>query len=195
MFFTVEEFKWLQQWLAIKAALKGREKNSFLLFTKGKGPSKNLNTYMRLAWREMGLQGEINFTLIRTAIATYAKQLSKPTDGKKVAEFMCHDTRTADKFYARNPDITEASAIRQIFTSSLEELPSTSVTAGTKRKRRTEEKQPRQKRISSTYLRLTRAAARTKYSAMHSPVKVQQMKEVSSKIKSTIAKRRQRMKM
>ncbi|XP_041835362.1 uncharacterized protein LOC121636137 [Melanotaenia boesemani] len=136
MFLTTEEFGWIQRWMAIKASVK--EKNSFVLFTKGRGPSKNLNTYLRLAWREMGLQGEINFTLLRTAIATYAKQSSNPADRKKVAEYMCHDVRTADKFYARNPDVTEAAAIRGIFSSSLGEMPSTSG-ACRKRKRQAEE--------------------------------------------------------
>ncbi|XP_041840379.1 uncharacterized protein LOC121639285 [Melanotaenia boesemani] len=141
MFLTAEEFGWLQRWMAIKATTK-EDKNSFLLYTKGRGPSKNLNVYLRMAWREMGLSGEINFTLIRTAIATYAKQSSNPADRKKVAEYMCHDVRTADKYYARNPDVAEAAAIRGIFASSLEEMPSTSGGALPlkKRKRQAEEK-------------------------------------------------------
>ncbi|XP_041834073.1 uncharacterized protein LOC121635080 [Melanotaenia boesemani] len=140
MFLTAEEFGWLQRWMAIKATTK-EDKNSFLLYTKGRGPSKNLNVYLRMAWREMGLSGEINFTLIRTAIATYAKQSSNPADRKKVAEYMCHDVRTADKYYARNPDVTEAAAFRGIFASSLEEMPSTSGGAVPlkKRKRQAEE--------------------------------------------------------
>ncbi|XP_047188279.1 uncharacterized protein LOC124850043 [Scophthalmus maximus] len=94
--------------------------NQFVLYTKGKWPSKNLNTNLQSAWKDIGLVGVINFTLIRTAVATYyAKKSQNPKDRRKVADFMCHDTRTADKFYVANPDHCEAEEVRALVSQSL----------------------------------------------------------------------------
>lgn len=69
MFLNPAEFAWLERWMAIKRSLP--DANKFVLYTKGKGPSKNLNANLQSAWKDMGLAGVINFTLIRTAVATY----------------------------------------------------------------------------------------------------------------------------
>ncbi|AWO98439.1 Hypothetical protein SMAX5B_001507 [Scophthalmus maximus] len=69
MFLNPAEFAWLERWMAIKKSLP--DANQFVLYTKGKGPSKNLNANLQSAWKDMGLAGVINFTLIRTAVATY----------------------------------------------------------------------------------------------------------------------------
>lgn len=69
MFLTEEEFGWLERWVAVMKKVSG-PKNDFVLYTKGKLPSKNLNTYMRTAWADMGLKSEISFTLIRSAVSS-----------------------------------------------------------------------------------------------------------------------------
>ncbi|MEQ2195515.1 hypothetical protein XENOCAPTIV_014077 [Xenoophorus captivus] len=56
--------KWLHN---IKERLEST--NPYVLFTLGQQPFKNINRYPRMAWREMDLIGDINFTLIRTAVA------------------------------------------------------------------------------------------------------------------------------
>lgn len=40
---------------------------------------------------------------------------------KKVSDFMCHDVRTADKFYARNPDLKVTREIRELIADSIRE--------------------------------------------------------------------------
>ncbi|XP_035478727.2 uncharacterized protein LOC118299259 [Scophthalmus maximus] len=117
MFLNPAEFAWLERWMAIKRSLP--DANKFVLYTKGKGPSKNLNANLQSAWKDMGLAGVINFTLIRTAVATYAKKSQDPKSRKKVADFMCHDTRMADKFYVANPDHCEAEEVRALVSESL----------------------------------------------------------------------------
>ncbi|XP_029289829.1 uncharacterized protein LOC115009753 [Cottoperca gobio] len=130
---TGVEFGWLQRWMAIKNKVPKKEKNTFVMFTKGTGPCKNLNNCLRMAWAELRIGGNISFTLIRTALAHYAKKTTDVTARKRVADFMCHDVTTADRFYARCPDVTEAMAIRCLIRDSLrtEERagPSTAVVA------------------------------------------------------------------
>lgn len=38
---------------------------------QGQWANRNLNNYLQLAWKEMGLAGQITFTLIWSALATY----------------------------------------------------------------------------------------------------------------------------
>ncbi|KAF0023423.1 hypothetical protein F2P81_024053 [Scophthalmus maximus] len=86
----------------------------------GKGPSKNLNGNLQSAWKDMGLAGVINFTLIRTAVATYVRQKSpKIENNGKRSQTLCHDSRTADKYYVANPDHCEAEEVRALVSQSL----------------------------------------------------------------------------
>ncbi|XP_069580779.1 uncharacterized protein [Brachyistius frenatus] len=143
MYLTPAEFRWLERWLSIKGRVKKGQRNKFLLFTKGKGPCKHLNTYLRNAWQEMGLQGDINFTLIRTTLASYAKKTQTVEARKKISDFMCHDVRTADRFYTINPDHREARNIRKIILDSIsqgEDSGDLSEAAGRSRVRTTSKK-------------------------------------------------------
>ncbi|XP_029281734.1 uncharacterized protein LOC115003936 [Cottoperca gobio] len=119
--------------MAIKTKVPKKERNTFVMFTKGTGPCKNLNSCLRMAWAELRIGGNVSFTLIRTALAHYAKKTTDVTARKRVADFMCHDVTTADCFYARCPDVKEAMAIRSLIRDSLrtEERagPSTAVVA------------------------------------------------------------------
>ncbi|XP_047191692.1 uncharacterized protein LOC124850793 [Scophthalmus maximus] len=92
MFLNPAEFAWM----AVKKSLP--DANQFVLYTKGKGPSKNLNGNLQSAWKDMGLAGVINFTLIRMAVATYIQNKGKRS------QTLCHDTRMADKYYVADPD-------------------------------------------------------------------------------------------
>ncbi|MEQ2173111.1 hypothetical protein GOODEAATRI_028473, partial [Goodea atripinnis] len=64
---TRAEFSWIKQLHNIKEKLDSS--NPYVLFTLGQQPFKNINRYLRMAWRKMDLKGDINFTLIRTALA------------------------------------------------------------------------------------------------------------------------------
>ncbi|KAK5900188.1 hypothetical protein CesoFtcFv8_009587 [Champsocephalus esox] len=72
------------------------------------------------------MQGPICYTLIRTALSDYARKTQDAASRKKVTDFMCHDTSTADRFYATMPDAKEAAVIRTIMAKALECPPSQS---------------------------------------------------------------------
>ncbi|XP_017260455.1 uncharacterized protein LOC108229298 [Kryptolebias marmoratus] len=116
---NMEELTWVKWLLAIKRKLRSR--NRYLLFTTGKSSFRNMTRYLKLAWTQMGLKGDINFTLIRTALADSAKTLLPEAERKKVSASMCHDVRTADRFYAHNPNIAEAMEVRRKMTAVLQQ--------------------------------------------------------------------------
>ncbi|XP_013877884.1 uncharacterized protein LOC106527514 [Austrofundulus limnaeus] len=113
--------------------------SKYLLFTIGGQNFRNITRYLRQAWRQMGLKGDINFTLICTAISNCAKKTLPPDQGKWVSFMMCHDTKTADKYYTKNPGMSETLEVRELVKNMMvspshessggETLPSTSGTA------------------------------------------------------------------
>ncbi|XP_017281792.1 uncharacterized protein LOC108241852 [Kryptolebias marmoratus] len=111
---NAEELTWVKRLLAIKRKLRSR--NKYLLFNLGKSSFRNLTRYLKLAWTQMGLRGDMNFTLIRTALADSAKTLLPEAERKTVSLSMCHDVRTAD-----NQSITEAMEVRRKMTSVLQQ--------------------------------------------------------------------------
>ncbi|XP_030582077.1 uncharacterized protein LOC115778162 [Archocentrus centrarchus] len=117
---TRAEFDWIRRLLAIKRTVRSR--NRYVLFTLGKHPFKNVNRYLQMAWDKMGLKGEINFTLIRTALADGAKSLLPEEQRRKVSFSMCHDTRTTDRFYTRNPNLSDAMEVRKTMERMLSGL-------------------------------------------------------------------------
>ncbi|XP_030579166.1 uncharacterized protein LOC115775772 isoform X2 [Archocentrus centrarchus] len=82
---TRAEFDWIRRLLAIKRTMRSR--NRSVLFTLGKHPFKNVNRYLQMAWDEMGLKGEINFTLIRTALADGVNMLYRDLEGESISQF------------------------------------------------------------------------------------------------------------
>ncbi|XP_034095795.1 uncharacterized protein LOC117562121 [Gymnodraco acuticeps] len=119
MYLTIEEFGWMKRWLEIKGTLTGTN-NRYFLCIAGKNPSRNLATFLRLAWADVGLKGPINFTDLRTVHADNAKRFQDISNRQRVSDFMCHNTATADTFYAKNPSLKEAADIRMLFTESLQ---------------------------------------------------------------------------
>ncbi|MEQ2264148.1 hypothetical protein XENORESO_020525, partial [Xenotaenia resolanae] len=102
---TRAEFSWNKRLHNVKEKLDSS--NPYVLFTLGQQPFKNINRYLRMAWRKMDLKGDINFTLIRTALADCAKFTLPATTREQVSTSMCHDTRTADRFYSHNLTLKE----------------------------------------------------------------------------------------
>nr|XP_055062830.1 uncharacterized protein LOC129445857 [Misgurnus anguillicaudatus] len=86
----------------------------------------------------MGLPGKPTFTDLRTSIATHARNTHSSSNRTKVAKFMCHDTFTADKFYAMNLSAKQAVEHRRLFEEALcgeEVSPAKPSEEGTSRKR------------------------------------------------------------
>ncbi|KAL1249532.1 hypothetical protein QQF64_020537 [Cirrhinus molitorella] len=143
-----EEYRWLEEFLALRSTLVGGNDAKYFFFTSKPSSCKNLNKYFQEAWASMGLPGTPTFTDVRTAIATHAKNTHCPDDRHKVAQFMCHDTATADRFYALNLDAKQAAEHRRLFdaavvgdeTEEAEVSPEKATTS--KRKRTTPQKLP-----------------------------------------------------
>ncbi|KAI7795895.1 hypothetical protein IRJ41_009167 [Triplophysa rosa] len=97
-----------------------REQFHILFFTSKPNVCKNLNAYFHDAWVSMGLEGSPNFTDMRSSIATHAKQTHTPEARHKISQFMCHDTATADRFYAVHLNAQQAAEHRVLFEAALE---------------------------------------------------------------------------
>ncbi|XP_034078484.1 uncharacterized protein LOC117550222 [Gymnodraco acuticeps] len=86
LYLTIEEFGWMKRWLDIKETLTGTQ-NRYFLYTAGNNPLRNLATFLRLAWADVGLKGPINFTDFH---ADNAKRFQDPGNRQRVSDFMCH---------------------------------------------------------------------------------------------------------
>ncbi|XP_039525903.1 uncharacterized protein LOC120478182 [Pimephales promelas] len=117
---TEEEFGWVNRLLRVKDELPGGASAKFLFFTSTPNPCKNLNSYFQEAWMSMGLPGCPTFTDVRTSIASHIKFTHSNDDRVKLSKFMCHDTRTADKFYVANLTPQQAMEHRRLFDTALE---------------------------------------------------------------------------
>ncbi|MED6278564.1 hypothetical protein CHARACLAT_025243 [Characodon lateralis] len=115
---TRAEFSWIKGLHSVKEKL--HSSNPYVLFTLGQHPFKHINRYLRMAWRKMDLIGDINFTLIRTALADCAKFTLPAATREQVSTSMCHDTRTADRFYSHNLTLKEGLQVREVMTSMLQ---------------------------------------------------------------------------
>ncbi|XP_073803601.1 uncharacterized protein isoform X5 [Danio rerio] len=116
-----EEYSWFRRFLALRAGLPGGSKATYFFFTSRASPCRTLNKYFQSAWLSMGLPGKPTFTDVRTAIATHAKNAHSSEDRHKVAQFMCHDTSTSDKFYALHLGPLQARERRRLFERALVE--------------------------------------------------------------------------
>ncbi|XP_073787722.1 uncharacterized protein isoform X4 [Danio rerio] len=116
-----EEYSWFRRFLALRAGLPGGSQATYFFFTSRASPCRTLNKYFQSAWLSMGLPGKPTFTDVRTAIATHAKNAHSSEDRRKVAQFMCHDTSTSDKFYALHLGPLQARERRRLFERALVE--------------------------------------------------------------------------
>ncbi|XP_065096456.1 uncharacterized protein [Paramisgurnus dabryanus] len=120
MSLTGEEYGWMTDFLSMRSLLTGGEEAKYFFFTSKPNFCRNLNAYFQEAWSSMGLTGTPTFTDIRTSISTHAKNTHTADDRHKVAQFMCHDTVTADRFYALNLDVSQATDHRRLFDMLLQ---------------------------------------------------------------------------
>ncbi|CAM4574788.1 unnamed protein product [Leuciscus chuanchicus] len=108
------------RFLAIRKRFPGGRTAKYFFFTSTVNICKKLVTYFREAWKSMGLPGSPSFTDIRSSIASHAKYTHSEDDRMKIAEFMCHDVLTADKFYVTNLSTKQAVEHRMLFEAALQ---------------------------------------------------------------------------
>ncbi|XP_057184866.1 uncharacterized protein LOC130551313 [Triplophysa rosa] len=116
----LKEEEWALRFLHLKDQLPGGLGAKFLFFVSTPNPCKNLNNYFQEAWKAMGLPGCPTFTDVRTSISSHAKFTHAPENRLKLCKFMCHDVRTADKFYVTNLTAKQAVEHRRLFEAALE---------------------------------------------------------------------------
>ncbi|XP_037829302.1 uncharacterized protein LOC119616659 [Kryptolebias marmoratus] len=116
IYLTRQEFSWMEQWLD-KRALLSPESGHFFV-TGCQSPDRVLLRYLRVTWSEMRLPGKPTFTDIRTAVATHMKNTHILEIRSRLAYFMCHDTSTADRFYAMQANAAQARETRAYFEQS-----------------------------------------------------------------------------
>ncbi|XP_057180265.1 uncharacterized protein LOC130547909 [Triplophysa rosa] len=115
-----EEYEWALRFLRLKDQLPGGLGAKFFFFVSTPNPCKNLNNYFQEAWKAMGLPGCPTFTDVRTSIASHAKFTHAPENRLKLCKYICHDVRTADKFYVTNLTAKQAVEHRRLFEAALE---------------------------------------------------------------------------
>ncbi|KAM4537981.1 uncharacterized protein V3H82_023746 [Fundulus diaphanus] len=118
VYLTVEEFGWLEQWLQIRETLQ--PSTDLVFFNENYQKIQNLQHHLQSAWAEMGFSGSPTFTDFRTSIATYARDALSPGTRTKVSKTMCHDTATAEKFYAMHQTAEQLSELRKSFQEATE---------------------------------------------------------------------------
>ncbi|XP_016516802.1 uncharacterized protein LOC107833086 [Poecilia formosa] len=118
VFLTAEEFRWLEAWMQIRARLQPT--CDLVFFNTNGGMIEKLSKFTRAAWRELGMPGSPSLTDLRTAVATMARDSQTSEVRKEMARLMCHDTSTADRFYALHLSARQLAALRQKFDRARE---------------------------------------------------------------------------
>ncbi|XP_054882767.1 uncharacterized protein LOC129357761 [Poeciliopsis prolifica] len=118
LFLTPEEYGWLRRWMAIRREL--RPDSDLMFFNLNGGPVNKLTSFARDAWARMRLPGSPSLTDIRTAVATMARNTQCAEVRQRMSQLMCHDTRTADRFYAMQLTVSQLADMRRTFDLSRE---------------------------------------------------------------------------
>ncbi|XP_054882729.1 uncharacterized protein LOC129357667 [Poeciliopsis prolifica] len=114
LFLTPEEYGWLRRWMAIRREL--RPDSDLMFFNLNGGPVNKLTSFARDAWARMRLPGSPSLTDIRTA----ARNTQCAEVRQRMSQLMCHDTRTADRFYAMQLTVSQLADMRRTFDLSRE---------------------------------------------------------------------------
>ncbi|KAI3357055.1 hypothetical protein L3Q82_015440 [Scortum barcoo] len=100
---TKEEYSWLSH-LLYGTCCNNSGLSEYLLHTwQGNQILKPVHM-LQVAWDDAGLTGNITFGQIRTSVATQANRCLTVEERGLVAKAMCHDPKTAEKFYVALAD-------------------------------------------------------------------------------------------
>ncbi|XP_027867842.1 uncharacterized protein LOC114141482 isoform X2 [Xiphophorus couchianus] len=119
VFLTHEELGWIQRWMEIRALLRPR--CDLVFFNTNHRHVKNITLFARNAWAAMLLPGRPSLTDIRTAVATMCRNTHSSEVRTQMSRVMCHDTRTADRFYAMQLDVNQMAEMRRRFAQCMGE--------------------------------------------------------------------------
>ncbi|XP_032413140.1 uncharacterized protein LOC116716409 [Xiphophorus hellerii] len=119
VFLTHEELGWIQRWMEIRARL--RPQCDLVFFNTNHQHVNTITAFARNAWAAMLLPGRPSLTDIRTAVATMCRNTHSSDVRTQMARVMCHDTRTADRFYAMQLDVGQMAEMRRRFAQCMGE--------------------------------------------------------------------------
>ncbi|XP_032403169.1 uncharacterized protein LOC116709038 isoform X2 [Xiphophorus hellerii] len=119
VFLTHEELGWIQRWMEIRARL--RPQCDLVFFNTNHQHVSTITAFARNAWAAMLLPGRPSLTDIRTAVATMCRNTHSSDVRTQMARVMCHDTRTADRFYAMQLDVGQMAEMRRRFAQCMGE--------------------------------------------------------------------------
>lgn len=135
--------------MRIRAKLKPN--TDLVMFNTNHRRVNNITAFARRAWKAMMLPGNPSLTDLRTAVATMVSDPASkappsvppgmacdpasflvPLQSRntqcsdvrnQMSKVMCHDTRTADKFYALQLDVNQMAEMRRRFDQARETAP------------------------------------------------------------------------
>ncbi|XP_043968257.1 uncharacterized protein LOC122828610 [Gambusia affinis] len=113
LYLDADEFGWITRWIAVRATLKPT--CDLVLFSTTHGRVKSLARDAQRAWCEMGLRGNPTMTDIRSSVATLARNTQSVDVRSQMCRLMCHDTATADRYYAFKLGETQLAELRRRF--------------------------------------------------------------------------------
>ncbi|KAL0152501.1 hypothetical protein M9458_052224 [Cirrhinus mrigala] len=152
-----EEYGWLEKFLSLRSTLLGGKDATYFFFYFKVGLLQKFKPIFSGGVGEHGLAGHTHIhrreDLHRhprkhsCSMFLHAKNTHCPDDRRKVAQFMCHDTATADRFYALNLNAKQAAEHRRLFETAVasdeaEPAESTKQATRPKRKSMTPQKRP-----------------------------------------------------
>ncbi|XP_032406099.1 uncharacterized protein LOC116710907 [Xiphophorus hellerii] len=117
VFLTHEELGWIQRWMEIRARL--RPQCDLVFFNTNHQHVNTITAFARNAWAAMLLPGRPSLTDIRTAVATMCRNTHSSDVRTQMSRVMCHDTRTADRFYAMQLDVGQMAEMRRRFAQCM----------------------------------------------------------------------------
>ncbi|XP_041939984.1 uncharacterized protein LOC121700828 [Alosa sapidissima] len=101
----------LRAFVCLRSTLPGFNKApKVLFFTRNGQEMDKIGVYVKKVWREFGLPGAPNLGDIRTAISTWADKALSLKDRTDLNKAMCHDPKTASKYYVVGPEPTPKDA-------------------------------------------------------------------------------------
>ncbi|KAM3584920.1 uncharacterized protein V6R79_002563 [Siganus canaliculatus] len=120
------EYQWILRLARGKCCPDSLELQHVFHTLLGRQITKPCN-FLYSAWANAGMKGSITFGQIRSSVSTQAKTHLTEKERKQVAQAMCHDPATAEKFYVALPDKNMGYETRNLRLKALKEAAATSI--------------------------------------------------------------------
>ncbi|KAM3619424.1 uncharacterized protein V6R79_007896 [Siganus canaliculatus] len=120
------EYQWILRLARGKCCPDSLEPHHVFHTPLGRQITKPCN-FLYSAWANAGMKGSITFGPIRSSVSTQVKTHLSEKERKQVAQAMCHDPLTAERFYVALPDKNMGYETRNLRLKALKEAAATSI--------------------------------------------------------------------